>query len=883
MKNKKVINSKLRWFINILTMVVMLITIIFGSIFYLKPNLNTNSSSISGISSTLRIRETNNTNLTNTTLPSAREVLNTTKKYLQSGNSASAYDLNLSSNNLISLKSYKDRSDKEKADLIRSLVTKPYLTITDSEGRPVFYRGQFTSILTPGERKTLQDFMDGDPADFMPSLEANPASATNKQGTTGRVNLKMTKYGWDQFIRYANENVLLGIYNRIYGALAGNAYIWVNLKEFINIAQTQFPEDWEKAKRNPVNFAYIGNDANPRTEGGNTKDSKDNNSDNKNNNNNKNRKTYPPVLKTHQINAAKYLLAVANPVSLRAGTAVETTMFIPNNNKDGYTDDQLANMINYAMAPFSLEEESTHFMTTSSTATNRYLIVLAILYSLFAVFLISRFRLFGLLAAICLAFFVFVTFVIVVALEIFISVIVALTIIVALILAFMLIFNQLNIFKNELKRGSNVAKSAMRSLKSSLLGSFDSTVSLIILLIFGIFISTSYSTIAGIIIFIAIVSGFLIANVLQMLLLRNFARSESFDHSSKAVFWDINIKPNSQTKTFNSINKYKIFFILFAILVVVALVVFASLAVLGKQVTAGLNLTNELKPAYRYVLKPQTDTFWSLSEAEEIVNSLKSISGITSAEAILENQAKSSYQVIAKSQTDLTSAINNLNHQLITAGYVSTSQIIPVNLAADFGLIIGIIFGAIAVISIYMAFKYSLAAATILWVKQIIMMVGLAAFMLMTYSPISTNLIDTLLIATIFVIQDSIIHSSRVKDEFKKDLNTKNFIYDNDKINEIFKNISIEIVPNQIALLLIGLVSTPLLALLMQELSRTIVFGITFAIIILVITNLFLVTDIWRKMTMLKFKLKTKRIESNYWNTQKVEEQTFVGINDYSK
>lgn len=46
--------------------------------------------------------------------------------------------------------------------------------------------------------------------------------------------------------------------------------------------------------------------------------------------------------------------------------------------------------------------------------------------------------------------------------------------------------------------------------------------------------------------------------------------------------------------------------------------------------------------------------------------------------------------------------------------------------------------------------------------------------------------------------------------------------------------------------------------------------------------NLFILPNIWRLMYIKRYSIKQKRIETKYWETEKISEQTFVGINDFN-
>ena len=65
--------------------------------------------------------------------------------------------------------------------------------------------------------------------------------------------------------------------------------------------------------------------------------------------------------------------------------------------------------------------------------------------------------------------------------------------------------------------------------------------------------------------------------------------------------------------------------------------------------------------------------------------------------------------------------------------------------------------------------------------------------MLISHSLISYNLFDGLIFMSLFVIHDTIINASKIKEELAKDLNTKNYIYQKEKLEEIFRAYIVDI------------------------------------------------------------------------------------------
>ena len=873
MKKSRIINTKFRWFLNIFLMIAMIVAIIFGSIFYLKPKLSNNSSSnIRNIKSTLRITETNNKNLSNKNLPSDKEVLKKTKAYLQNKNLLSTYDLSITGKNQISLTDYTSKTEAQKKQLLNSLVNKPYLTFTYENGDPVFYKGKFQSWFDPN-RKRLADFLNGDPADFMPELEENPAFSYNTQGHSKRVGLRFTENGWKEYIKYGNEAYYRYLRE---GIGASSAYIWTNLKEYINWVKENEPETYAKYKGNPVKSAFADGRTAPEEE-----KSKDKNNKDKNVKKGK----INPYLKQ---SAAKYLISSTHPLAMvPQNSAVNSFIYLFNENKGGHTDAELAAAINYSMSPFELAVEYSYYEKTNFSNINKYLIVLSILYSLFAVFLALKYRLYGLVSIVTLAFFVFVLLSIIVSLNIFINPIVALTILVAFIIAFNIINNFLDSFKKEIQDGANATKATSKIIKTALIPSLDSVFSMVILSIFSIYLNSLYSTPIGIILFTAITVMFAIVVILNYLILRSWSKTESFDKNYHLVLW--NGKYSQKIYKVDLISKSKYFSIGFAALIFIAIIAYFSYVGVNHSWKNGLNLSSEFKGGYTYVFTPTDENYLTQKEINEAINFLKSKSelGNFSATSILYNNesTKENYGLLINSKNNIKSLLEEFQklNPTLKSAILKDSEVSPVNLGYDVLFISIIVFSSLILIAAYMTLRYSLISGIILLLKFLFVIVFMFAFSVLTYSKISINILDSLIFIAALMINDSMINSSKIKSEFTKDINTKNYIFQNDKITEIFRINIAQILPTQIVNLFTWIAFIPLSIYLMNSLNNSFIYSISYASILFTFINIFLLPNIWKNIVNLKYKLKQKRIDSKYWSSRSsIEEQTFIGINEYA-
>ncbi|TPR54086.1 protein translocase subunit SecDF [Metamycoplasma neophronis] len=887
MKKAKFFSNKFRWFINIFLIIAMILIVVFGGVFYLKPKLkNQTNSNVVTTNVGLKIKKTPDVyGRTNQNI-SSNELLSLTKNYIQNkdGILTSSYDINLASDEFLTVSSYQDKTEAEKKALVSSLVEKPYLTITDEFGNPLFYKGQYISRFrhSPALDKNLKTFETEGPQDYYISLDKNPALSKNKQGASHRVEVKLTDEGWNSFILMQSEynfryNMAMNGGQDPHLSPSTKVYFWLNLDKFIKIAKENFPEQWKAAKENPVNFAYVNNSVNPeeiKDKDGKVISRKE------------------PVLKFNEINARKYLISVAFPGSLLSPLKSESSFYIFNNNEHGPTDKEVASAINYSYAPFQLSNDYSYFVTTNVKARNKYLIVIAALFAMFAVFLIIKYRLFGLVSALTLALFTFVFMAIVTAFNIYINPIVAFVLIIACFFAFDLMHNQLDIFKKETLDGANANKSINKATKNGLISGLDVSFGMLVIAILGIYINVSYLNTLSIIMFISIFVSLIIAMLINTWLLRSLVKTEAFDKTSKALVWN-NTHLNKLSLKMNLISKSKFFTIGFALFIVLGLIVFGIFAGINKSALAGLNLSPQLTKSTFYYLTPETTVAfngWTLDNANSVAAEITKNISNAKVEVVLNNASNNTYGIVVTSSSNISDFINgdlntfakNLVSNESTQLVVSSEQLNVVNSERNIGLVVAILAASMGFVSIYILIRFSLITMFVTLLKEIFAIIMVIVFMMIFHTEFNNGIFGGLVLLTMFNIIDSLINANRVKEEFKKDLNTKNYIYPDDRVKEIFILHIREIFARQMFNFIYAIIAMILCATLMKTLNTTLILTFGFGVISIVLVNLFLMPNIWMRLYMISFHRKQKRIENGYWNTEKIQEQTFIGINDFS-
>jgi len=205
------------------------------------------------------------------------------------------------------------------------------------------------------------------------------------------------------------------------------------------------------------------------------------------------------------------------------------------------------------------------------------------------------------------------------------------------------------------------------------------------------------------------------------------------------------------------------------------------------------------------LFSPTEGNYFNKNEINEVIKFLNSHSGklgkFNANSVLYSNEPyRESYGLLLKSQNDILSSLEQLKNlnPVLQKMILNSSKIQPISLTSDILTISIIIFASLLIIAAYMTLRYSLISGIILFLKSLFAIVFTLSLILITKAKISTNLLDSLILSTMFIINDSIINSSKIKFEFTKDVNTKNYIFDKAKISEIFRTNIIQILSRQL-------------------------------------------------------------------------------------
>ncbi|WP_427902877.1 protein translocase subunit SecDF [Metamycoplasma alkalescens] len=799
MNKKNKVAPAIKWVFSIFILLFMILAIIFGSLFYLSPNLKKNNPVNDGHVNSrilLKIQKDNYQTSSKREL-APNKIADIVKDYLQEKDDklTSNFDVNLVSNDQIEVKSLLATNEKKQEQLINTLVKKPYLTITDHTGTPLFYKGKFQGNLETVHG--LDELIKEGSQNFNMDLDANPASDKIPEGYADRIQIKLNNHAWDQFTHLAFHYYIRSLQNQNqdFEDPQNKVYFWLNLDEFVQNAMQNDKENWDAAQKNPVNYAYVGHKPKEEIE----KD-KDGNVI----------KSLKPFLK-NSINAQKYLISSASPISLISSKKRDSIFYLINNSPNGYSNKQLTSLINFSYTPFILEKEKAEFGNKNSIQFDSYILAITIIFIAMSAFLVIKHRLLGVISVVAMAFLLFVLLTIITAFGVIINSLIALTIIFILVVLFNLIAKKLQIFNKEIKEGSNTNKAINKATKKSLLTGLDILAVLGIGAIISFYLNINHSATIGAIIGISCLLIAIIIIGFNTLILRSTIQTEFFE-LKRYLLLKTSSKEMKWTNKINIFFKAKFFIIPLILILFAALITYSVFAIKENSAYAGFNIKN----------------YFNFEFINQTINL----------------------------------ADTNVNYLLSW----TILLIVLINLA----------------ILIYISFRYSIQASCIYLVKQLLATSLLISFLLIFRIKIDNFIFDALLIISFINILSTIINSSRINSEFKKDINTKNFIYKEEQIKDIFQTMITDSFLIQNINLLIGitiLISSPFL---LVSISFNAILALGGGIIIIWYLHLFIIPKIWSSLLIKKYQKKQKRIENNYWKTEKIAEQTFIGINDFS-
>lgn len=782
---------------------------------------------------------------------------------LSQGTGLNGVDASIEGDGKISISKSGISTDEEKRNFEKEIISKPSLSITDVFGKPLFYDG----IFEENGSLTRTD------VSWSPPLKPGGASALPAPDGSGNqvlVNLKdnEAQIQWSKATEYISKNPYIK-----------TIIIWLNLKDLIKLAETKFPEQWEKANKNPYFFVHVNESPFGSTETINGE-----------------QKQIPALLKTADFNAADYMISAAS-----VNQALNGSNFVIQGNFTSNEAAKLASNINYGSALYELKLLSSNFVPASigEIAFTAAIWAGIVAFSLIAIFLLVNYGLLGALSTISLSLYIFLTLLMFTLLrgEYSPAKIAALVVGIGMSVdSNVLMFER---FKREVYSGNNVIKSYNKSAKLSLSSILNSNITTlivgVILFYFGTKSIKGFSiTLILSVIFILVVSLLFTRYSAQILIKTGFFN----DH--KRLHW-LGIVRKYKTKIDkegyipvlerpNYIKYNKIYNAIPFAIILLAIIMFTIFAIIGGNFSDGFNKSIEFSGGTSLTITgSDSNNYISLEKAKSIVDTLVEngvLNDKNQIQTLALDESNSNFSVRVLTNQDLTDNLTKIENALankfgrtLTSNTFAVSSQEAENLVKNAFLAISISLLAVGLYTlIVMKWTFAIAAIVAL-IQDVLITTALFVIFRLQFSPI---FIAAALSIIGYSINNTIVMFDRIKEVIIKSNHDPDAFLSKDKIKTI-ANFAIKDIIKRSLLTTFTTIITVLVLIGFKD-STDILFNLAllFGLIFGTFSSLFLSTQIWVLLETYRNKQKQKRIESNYWNKQKIREQNFNGINDYS-
>ena len=587
-------------------------------------------------------------------------------------------------------------------------------------------------------------------------------------------------------------------------------------------------------------------------------------------------KSKVPVLrKYYPFDASHYLISQAS-----VSHALSGRTFVIEGNFSHEEAASLARKINYGASNYDLKISSSNFVDASygSNAFNNAIIAGLVVFAIIALFLIVNYGLLGALSTISIALYTFLTLMMFTVMrgeyspESIAALILGLGMSVD---ANIITFERL---KSEVYSGSTLNKANTIANRRSLTTIFDANITTLIvafvLFIFGTrnIKGLSVTLIISIFFTLVIMLGF--TRITSTLLVR----SGVFDKRKK---W-LGLKPKFDVKVQEKLNKFdyvkhsKWFALTSILIMLTGIIVFAVMAGIAKDASAGFNLSQEFSGGT--VGQLQNKNGHALSSVSQVdIWNIYTSHGVNASDIhkifdsthsnVIAMQIKTNYDIDLRGITAAASAYNFT--------HASTSNAVAKTLIMNAMIAISI---AIALIIIYTLIRfrwtYSLAAIFALIHDGLIV----TAIFVIARLEISPIFIACLLSILGYSINDTIVTFDRIREKmhaYAGELDkTKIVSIANEAIKDTLKRSLLTSFTTMLAVIILMAFGNAT----KLEFNIAMIVGLFFG----TYSSIFIASWLWVKLEIYRVNRKKAREKKDFWNTGDIEEETVIGINDYA-
>ncbi|WP_406618271.1 protein translocase subunit SecDF [Mycoplasmopsis lipophila] len=854
-----------RWFIISITFIATILAIIFGSHFYIAKNINKSIEYGGGLQTIAKIERTKKSpDDKPITAKEEENVANAVYERLTGGTGIVGTNVIAEGNGRLRITKSGSITESEKRHFEKLISTKPSLIMTDNQMRPLFLDGYFREGLK------LEDLPSSEWHRFSPPLKPNGAKLTYS-GTKPAVNVDLLNEEAEREFTKATAYIAQK------SSWADRQLLfWNNLDELKDIAEKKYPKEWEAAKKNFLNFVHVNNDAKPKY-------------------NSKTKKTESPILKTHSINAKRYLISqvlVWRP--LQASSFV-----ISSPSFDIATARQLVANMNYGSAEYKLTISSSTWVNPElkNNTFEKAMLAGAIVFSLITIFMIVNYGLLGLISSLSISLYMFMTLLLYTTLggEYSPSMLAALIIGVGISVDSNIItFERL---KDEIYGGDSVKKAHKSANKLSLSSILDANITTLIvsfiLFYFGNaqikgFSITLIFSVMFILIAMLLFTKLLTSLLLNMDIFNNKlwllgVHKKYIDHTRSKTTW---------YKNFNYVKNSKWFLTGSSSIILIGIIIFTIFAILNKNIADGFNRSFAFKGGVDISIKgdninPLDSDLASQIEQFFLEKYKEWGFGSNNVNATIKrlplNVEGTIFDIniranIGKSDTIVSTLIQELQSKfpnlLITGETISNTDAKNLVLNALYAILI-----AFAGIIVYTLVRFKWTYSLAIVIGLIHTAVASIAFIALSRASLSPIVIAAILSIVAFSINDSIIVFDRIKEIIKTKWHDE--ILDKQQIREITNQAIGDVIKRSFYTTLTTIGS--IIVLLCFGNATNIWFNVImiFGLLIGSYTSLFISTWLWTALETRRQKIIANHQKNHYWNFEKHDEQVFNGINDF--
>ncbi|WP_406616137.1 protein translocase subunit SecDF [Mycoplasmopsis hyopharyngis] len=852
-----------RWLIISITFIATILAIVFGSRFFIAKNINKSVEYGGGLQIIAKMERVNKKDTSPISSKDEENVANALFERLTGGTGLIGTNVIAEGDGRLRITKNGSTFERDKREFERLITTKPSLILTDNQMKPLFLDGKFRNDLSLDQFETKDWFR------FASPLKPNGAKliySSNKPAVSVDLLDEEAEKEFTKATAYIAEKQNWNDKQLLF---------WNNLDELKNIAEKNYPKEWQDSGKNFFKFVHVNNNTQPQNDPQNPG------------------KQIPPVLKSNSINARRYLIS-----NVSVWYPLQTRSFVIRSENFTVSDakQMVANM-NYGSSEYTLTTVSSSWTSPELKNNNAFELAMlagAIVFGLIAIFMIVNYGLLGIISSLSIALYMFLTLMLYTGLggEYSPSMIAALIIGIGISVDSNIItFERL---KDEVYGGDSIKKAYKNANKLSLSSILDANITTLIvsfiLFYFGNAQVKSFSITLIFSVMFILISMLLFTKMLTSLLLN----MSIFD----TKLWLLGIhkkyidKTKSKTtwyKSFNYVKNSKWFLTASASLIGIGVIVFIVFASINKNIADGFNRSFAFKGGLDVLIKNnEFSGILEKSKVDEIVKYVNNHAtewGIDPKNLIIKESIAdtTSNNYLLNIKTDkntfdptimISQLKNNFSGLEIIHHTISNND--AKKLIINAVIAISISFLGILIYTL-VRFKWTYSLAILIGLLHIA--VASIAFIAIIRAELSPIIVAAVLSIVAFSINDSVIVFDRIKEILRTKWHDE--ILDRNQIREIANQAIGDVIKRSFYTTLTTVGS--IIVLLAFGNATDIWFNLVmiFGLLIGSYTSLFISVWIWTGLETRRQKIILNHQKNHYWNFEKHDEQVFNGINDF--